>query len=164
VERRHILVPGRGGQSGGCRANHNCVQCFGAAKRPPAHQSHSITCSLRPSRVGVSGELFALDATEIAAINLAGYLNDPTNHFGVMAALTDADGGIETFYLATVGTTPVPEPFSLALLQNTISRTGNASVAILRMYQAPRCPKDLLGRGLCRCSRTSPCLRWRDPE
>jgi hypothetical protein len=66
--------------------------------------------------VGVSGELFALDATDIAAINLAGYLNDPTNHFGLMAALTDADGGIETFYLATVGTTPVPEPFSLALL------------------------------------------------
>jgi hypothetical protein len=65
---------------------------------------------------GVSGEVFALDAADIAAINLGGWLNDPNNHFGLNAALIDATGGIETFYLATVGTAPVSEPVSLGLL------------------------------------------------
>jgi hypothetical protein len=65
---------------------------------------------------GVSGELFRLSASDVTAINVAGFLNDPTNHFGLMAALIDADGGIETFYLATVGPTVVPEPLTAVLI------------------------------------------------
>lgn len=65
---------------------------------------------------GVSGEVFALSQSDIDAINNANLLDDLDNHFGLMAALTDADGGIETFYIATVDTTPVPEPMTLGLL------------------------------------------------
>jgi hypothetical protein len=79
---------------------------------------------------GVSGELFALDQSDIDAINNANLLDTLTNRFGLMAALTDADGGIETFYLATVGTTPIPEPLPIALL----GLSALAFVLIRRRY------------------------------
>jgi len=65
--------------------------------------------------VGVSGEVFGLDGVDVNGINAGGFLNNPDNHFGLMAGLFDADGGIETFYLATSPDIFIPEPMTLAL-------------------------------------------------
>lgn len=75
--------------------------------------------------IGNAGELFGLDAAQAAAA--AGYFGDGTNRIGLMATITDAQGGHDTFFLSLApcvgegcdgggGEQEVPEPESLLLL------------------------------------------------
>ena len=73
--------------------------------------------------IGNSGLLFGLDAAQAAAAQLAAYSGPfANNRIGLLASLSDAQGGIETFFVGStnngVGTAPLPvsEPATLALL------------------------------------------------
>lgn len=70
---------------------------------------------------GNSGFVFALDATQAAAAQSAGF-GSTTNRIGLLATATLSAGGNETFFVANKGTpvglppAAIPEPTTLALL------------------------------------------------
>ena len=73
--------------------------------------------------IGNSGFLFGLDAAQAAQAQLAAYSGAfANNRIGLLASLSDAQGGIDTFFVGStnngVGTAPLPvsEPATLALL------------------------------------------------
>jgi hypothetical protein len=69
---------------------------------------------------GNSGFVFALDAQQAAAAQAAGFSGSfGANRIGLFASLSNATGGVETFYVASAGnpvTAPIPEPETYALM------------------------------------------------
>ncbi len=72
--------------------------------------------------IGNSGFLFGLDAAQAAQVQLLAYSGPfANNRIGLLASVSDAQGGIETFFVGTTGNgvdsaLPVSEPATLALL------------------------------------------------
>lgn len=63
---------------------------------------------------GNAGFVFGIDPAQLAAAQLA--FNDPSNRLGLSASIINAQGGLETFFVAFGGSTPVPAPAGLALM------------------------------------------------
>ena len=66
--------------------------------------------------IGGAGYLFKLDSAQQTAATNAGAFNDQNNIVGLSASTSGAAGGPETFFLARVGITAVPEPATMLLL------------------------------------------------
>ena len=76
---------------------------------------------------GNSGFVFALDATQAAQAQAAAFgAGFGSNLIGLSAAVSNATGGFETFFVASGGavTTPIPEPETYALMLAGLSVVG----------------------------------------
>jgi hypothetical protein len=67
---------------------------------------------------GTSGFLFVMDAAQQLAATSAGVFLNPNNRVALRAAVSEAKGGSETWYVANLNNVgePIPEPTSLALV------------------------------------------------
>ena len=79
-----------------------------------------ITFAATDFGVGKSGFVFKLNATEAAAFAAAGIVS--TDRIGLSASVSNAQGGQETYFVASAGA--VPEPSSLLLLGSALAGLG----------------------------------------
>lgn len=80
--------------------------------------------------VGNSGFVFALDAAQAAAAQAAAFgAGFGANVIGLSASLSNATGGLETFFVASAGgvTAPIPEPQTYALMLAGLGALGLVS-------------------------------------